>query len=82
VNSTAPPVTWSPAGNCAAPVAEAYTERFRLGGEFENAIARSTLYRFDPAGIRYIDNSERFGYRFELRPSRSRPLRNPTRAES
>ncbi len=45
----------------------AYCIRFRLGPQFQATIARSRLYRFQPAWIRYLDNSQRFGYKFELR---------------
>ena len=51
---------------CRLLAAEAYTERFRLRGLFEAAISRSTLYCFVPAWVRYIDNSRRFGYKFEI----------------
>lgn len=47
-------------------VAKAYAGRFRLGKVFESAMGRSKLYVFRPAWVRYIDNSRRFGYRFEL----------------
>ncbi len=47
-------------------VAAAYAERFQLGLMFEAAISRSRLYVFRPRWVRYIDNSKRFGYKFEL----------------
>ena len=47
-------------------VAEAYAERFHLGKLFEHAIGHSRLYLFQPSWLRYIDNSRRFGYRFEI----------------
>jgi hypothetical protein len=31
------------------------------------AMTRSRLYVFEPSWVRYIDNSRRFGYRFEVR---------------
>ena len=45
---------------------DAYCERFHLGSLFSVAIAQATLYRFTPLWVRYIDNSKRFGYRFEI----------------
>jgi uncharacterized protein YhbP (UPF0306 family) len=45
------------------PIAEAYTERFRLGKLFETVMARSSLYCFEPRSIRYLDNSRGFGYK-------------------
>jgi uncharacterized protein YhbP (UPF0306 family) len=48
-------------------IAEAYAERFQLGKVLQAGIARSSLYVFEPSWIRYIDNSRRFGYRFEVR---------------
>jgi uncharacterized protein YhbP (UPF0306 family) len=46
-------------------VAQSYAERFHLGSMFDAAMARSSLYQFLPVWVRYIDNSVRFGYRFE-----------------
>jgi uncharacterized protein YhbP (UPF0306 family) len=43
-----------------------YCERFNLGRVLRLAIGRSTLYQFRPEWFRYIDNSKRFGYRFEV----------------
>ena len=48
-------------------IAAAYCERFGLGPVFKTAMARSRLYVFEPHWIRYVDNSKRFGYRFEIR---------------
>jgi hypothetical protein len=48
-------------------IAEAYAERFQLGKVLQAGIARSSLYVFEPSWIRYIDNSRRLGYRFEVR---------------
>jgi uncharacterized protein YhbP (UPF0306 family) len=45
---------------------ESYCARFRLDAQMNAAIARSRLYRFQPEWIRYLDNSKRFGYKFEL----------------
>ncbi len=47
-------------------VAREYAARFQLGPSFNAAIARSGLYAFEPSWVRYIDNSRRFGYKFEL----------------
>jgi uncharacterized protein YhbP (UPF0306 family) len=43
-----------------------YCERFQLGSVFRLAIGRSRLYEFRPAFFRYLDNSKRFGYTFEV----------------
>jgi uncharacterized protein YhbP (UPF0306 family) len=47
-------------------VLEAYRSRFRLGRLLEPVVRRSTVYCFQPEWIRYIDNSKKFGSRFEL----------------
>jgi uncharacterized protein YhbP (UPF0306 family) len=47
-------------------IIETYCARFRLDPRLQVAIARSRLYRFQPDWIRYLDNSKRFGYKFEL----------------
>jgi uncharacterized protein YhbP (UPF0306 family) len=47
-------------------IAESYAERFQLGKVLQAGIARSSLYVFEPSWMRYIDNSRRFGYRFEV----------------
>ncbi len=49
-----------------AAIVEAYKTRFGLGDEFAELIASHELYRFEPAWIRYIDNSLGFGYKFEF----------------
>jgi hypothetical protein len=43
-----------------------YCEKFQLGSVFRLAIGRSRLYAFRPAFFRYLDNSKRFGYTFEV----------------
>ena len=43
-----------------------YCERFQLGSVFRLAIGRSRLYEFRPTFFRYLDNSKRFGYTFEV----------------
>ncbi len=43
-----------------------YCERFQLGNLFALAIGRSALYCFTPSWLRYIDNTRRFGYKFEI----------------
>jgi len=48
-------------------VSAAYSERFGLGAFFKTAMARARLYVFEPTWIRYVDNTKRFGYRFEIR---------------
>jgi uncharacterized protein YhbP (UPF0306 family) len=40
-----------------------------LGTAFKAVQARSRLYEFQPAWIRYLDNSIRFGYKFEFAPT-------------
>ena len=47
-------------------IVEAYCARFHLEPLFRPAIARSRLYSFQPEWVRYLDNSKRFGYKFEL----------------
>ncbi len=47
-------------------VCREYTARFQLDPSFDAVIARSGLYAFEPSWVRYIDNSRRFGYKFEL----------------
>jgi uncharacterized protein YhbP (UPF0306 family) len=42
-----------------------YIERFQLGNLFSLAIRRSSLYCFTPHWLRYLDNTRRFGYKFE-----------------
>jgi hypothetical protein len=37
-----------------------------LGTVFHLAIGRSGLYEFRPDFFRYLDNSKRLGYRFEV----------------
>jgi len=49
-------------------IAKEYTGRFQLGTLFAAAISKSTLYCFQAEWVRYIDNSRRFGYQFELLP--------------
>jgi uncharacterized protein YhbP (UPF0306 family) len=43
-----------------------YCERFQLGSVFRLVIGRSRLYEFRPTFFRYLDNSKRFGYTFEV----------------
>jgi len=53
-------------------VAKAYAKRFQLGKRFAGEISKCTLYCFQPEWVRYLDNSKRFGYRFELSPGEPR----------
>jgi len=53
-------------------IAAAYSARFQLGTAWRAVQARSRLYEFQPSWVRYLDNSIRFGYRFEFSP-RPRP---------
>ena len=43
-----------------------YCGRFDLGTTFRLAIMQSTLFRFRPSWIRYIDNTRGLGYKFEI----------------
>lgn len=43
-----------------------YCERFALGPALRVAVRGSTLYRFEPQWIRYIDNGVGFGFKFEV----------------
>jgi uncharacterized protein YhbP (UPF0306 family) len=45
---------------------EAYCERFQLGRGFRLVLRQSALYEFTPEFIRYLDNSQGFGFKFEL----------------
>ena len=47
-------------------VTKDYCERFQLGNLFALAIGRSALYCFTPSFLSYIDNTRRFGYKFEI----------------
>jgi len=47
-------------------ITKGYCERFQLGNLFALAIGRSSLYCFSPSWVKYIDNTRRFGYKFEL----------------
>jgi uncharacterized protein YhbP (UPF0306 family) len=47
-------------------ISAAYRERFHLGNMFRLAMAKSALYRFHPYWIRYLDNTRRFGFKFEM----------------
>ena len=44
-------------------VKRAYVERFGLGNQFEKALAANRLYCFEPAWIRYLDNTRGFGFK-------------------
>jgi uncharacterized protein YhbP (UPF0306 family) len=59
-----------------AAIARDYTARFQLGELFAFAIRRSALYCFRPAWLRYLNNSRRFGYKFELHLPASPPHRS------
>jgi uncharacterized protein len=43
-----------------------YCERFRLGPAFGLMIMKHRLFGFRPAWIRYLDNGEGLGYKFEI----------------
>jgi uncharacterized protein len=44
-----------------------YIERFQLPADLSPAIAKSTLYRFVPAWVRYVTNAMAFGEHAEFR---------------
>ena len=48
-------------------VVRAYTARFELEPLVLALVARSTLYRFEPYWVRYLDNSRRLGFQVEFR---------------
>lgn len=47
-------------------IRRAFVERFQLEGALRVALQRSTLYCFTPEWIRCIDNSRRFGDKWEM----------------
>ena len=47
-------------------ISQAYTDYFQLGTLFQTTMLRNRLYEFQPSWLRYIDNSGRFGDKFEL----------------
>ncbi len=49
-----------------ARVLRAYRDRFALPGTFDQAIARSALYRFTPHWARYLDNALGFPGKVEI----------------
>lgn len=57
----------------------AYVARFHLGRLFAATLSKSGLYCFAPDWVRYIDNSRRFGYKFEvlLAPAASKAAKSP-----
>ncbi len=59
-----------------AALAHAFAARFHLGAAPLVALRRSSLFCFVPSWVRYIDNTRRFGYRFELEIPR--PSAQPT----
>jgi uncharacterized protein YhbP (UPF0306 family) len=56
-------------------IASAYSARFQLGNLFAFTIRHSSLYCFTPSWVRYLDNSRRFGYKFELNLPADSPAR-------
>lgn len=44
----------------------AYRARFKLGPEFDAAIASSAVWEFRPRWLRFLDNSLGFGFKIEL----------------
>jgi len=47
-------------------IESSYLLKFKLGPATRIALKRSTLYRFTPEWVRYLDNARRFGFRFEI----------------
>jgi len=45
---------------------KAYCERFQLCAIFKAAISQCSLYALQPVFLRYIDNSNVFGHKFEI----------------
>jgi uncharacterized protein YhbP (UPF0306 family) len=45
---------------------EAYCERFKLGRGFRLILRQNALYEFKPEFLRYLDNAQGFGFKFEL----------------
>jgi uncharacterized protein YhbP (UPF0306 family) len=48
------------------PIVERYCQRFQLSRFLYFAIRNSTLWAFQPEWVRGIDNSKRFGWKFEM----------------
>jgi len=57
----------APDGGGRRAMEEAYAKHFGLGKVLRAALKRSRLYVFEPEWARYIDNSRRFGGKFEVR---------------
>jgi hypothetical protein len=54
-------------------IEQVYAARFGVGKLLRASMAKCKLYVFEPDWARYIDNSRRFGYKFEIgiaRPDR------------
>lgn len=47
-------------------IAAQYRDRFHLGAMFSLVMAQSSLFRFQPSWIRYLDNAKGMGYKFEV----------------
>jgi uncharacterized protein YhbP (UPF0306 family) len=54
-------------------ISQAYRERFHLSSIFRVTMARSGLYEFRPAWVRYLDNRKHFGFKFEMKISQIPP---------
>jgi len=46
-------------------ISKAYCTRFDLGLVFRAVMIKSSLYIFRPCWVRYLDNTRRFGFKFE-----------------
>jgi uncharacterized protein YhbP (UPF0306 family) len=47
-------------------ISKQYRSRFQLNDAFRVVMARNSLYVFRPCWIRYLDNTRRFGFKFEV----------------
>jgi len=43
-----------------------YCGRFDLGAAFRLVMMQSTMFRFQPSWVRYLDNTRGLGYKFEI----------------
>lgn len=54
-----------------------FCARFDLGATFRLIMTQSRLFRFQPSWIRYLDNTKRPGYKFEINLPGRTNARNP-----
>jgi uncharacterized protein YhbP (UPF0306 family) len=60
-----------------AMILDAYRRRFALRSDLDAAIARTSMYVFQPEWVRYVDNSRGFGFREEMRLPGAWPAAEP-----